>query len=57
MISLPVIRNKQIQISYCSEYILMMFDMDNDLVDRLKEYGIQPDRYVKGSYFNKAIVL
>lgn len=28
-------------------------DLDNDLVNRLKEYGIQPDRYVKGNYYRK----
>ncbi len=34
-------------------HLISQEDLDNDLVDRLKEYGIQPDRYVKGSYFNK----
>lgn len=34
MISLPVIRNKQIQISYCSEYILMRFDIFNSILEQ-----------------------
>ncbi len=34
MISLPVIRNKQIQISYCSEYILMMFDIFKSILEQ-----------------------
>ena len=34
-------------------HLISKEDLDNDLVDKLKEYGIQPDRYVKGSYFNK----
>ncbi len=34
-------------------HLISQEDLDNDLVDKLKEYGIQPDRYVKGSYFKK----
>lgn len=34
-------------------HLISQEELDNDLVDRLKEYGIQPDRYVKGSYFKK----
>lgn len=34
-------------------HLISQENLDNDLVDRLKEYGIQPDRYVKGSYFKK----
>lgn len=34
-------------------HLISQKELDNDLADRLKEYGIQPDRYVKGSYFKR----
>lgn len=34
-------------------HLISQEELDGSMVDMLKDYGIQPDRYVNGSYFRK----